>query len=75
MVAALSQEQAAAYLRDTHGIDLQPSTLKAKRTHGGGPRYFRVKRSPLYTTEALDEYAHKLVTTAFSSTADERAAR
>lgn len=67
----LSEAEACDYLLEKHGIDYKPSTLRTKRTTGGGPKYFRIKKSPKYTPATLDEHAHGQTKRAFSSTAEE----
>lgn len=71
----MDQKEACEYLRKKHGIAYKPSTLQTKRYTGDGPVFYRIKRKPMYTPEALDTYAEKRTKTAFSSTAEENAAR
>lgn len=49
--------EASHYLKDVHGIDRSPATLAKYATIGGGPKYVKAGRTPLYQTDWLDEYA------------------
>lgn len=55
----LRREEASAYLREVYGIRLATATLAKMVTTGGGPRYFKANRSPLYPTDELDAWAQR----------------
>jgi hypothetical protein len=57
----LRRVEASEYLRDTYGIPCAPATLAKMVSIGGGPRYHKVNRSPLYPVAELDAWAqHRL---------------
>ncbi len=53
----LRRWEASEYLKAVHGIEEAPATLAKKATLGGGPRFHRVGRVPLYPVVELDDYA------------------
>lgn len=66
----LRREEASEYLRQTYGIRCAPATLAKLVTTGGGPRYFKANRSPLYPTDELDVWAQQKLGPLRSSSAD-----
>ena len=52
----LRRVEAAAYVRDTHGLPCAPRTLAKLAVIGGGPIYRKAGRVPLYATEDLDAW-------------------
>lgn len=53
----LRREKAAEYLAFVYGITQSPKTLAKKAVTGGGPEFQKDGRWPLYTRQALDEWA------------------
>lgn len=53
----LRRADAAAYLRDVHGLVISTATLAKYAVVGGGPAYVKHSRFPLYEIEELDRYA------------------
>lgn len=71
----LRRAEAARYLREVHGIPVQPSTLaKWFCTSSTGPNAFLAGRIPLYPRDALDDWATKRLGPLRSSTSDTKAA-
>jgi hypothetical protein len=71
----LRRTDAARYLRDVHGIPVQPSTLaKWYCLRSDGPSAHVAGRIPLYPREALDEWATKRLGPLRTSTIDNLAA-
>lgn len=66
----LSRGEASDYLRETYGIPCAPATLAKMVTTGGGPRYHKVNRSPLYPVAELDAWARKQLGPLHSSSTD-----
>ncbi len=52
---------AAAYVRDTWGMPCSPRWLAKLAVVGGGPIYSKAGRTPLYTTNDLDEWAKQRI--------------
>jgi hypothetical protein len=55
--ARLRRSIASDYLREVHGVSLSPATLAKLAVIGGGPRFRRDGRFPLYDLPELDTYA------------------
>ena len=53
----LRRVEATQYLRIAHGVDYAPATLARLACHGGGPKFFKCGRWPLYPREELDAWA------------------
>jgi hypothetical protein len=53
----LRRWEAAEYLKLVHGIEVAPATLAKWVTVGGGPKFQKVNRTPLYPTVDLDSWA------------------
>ncbi len=66
----LNRCEASDYLRDVYGIQLAPATLAKMITTGGGPRYFKANRSPLYPLDELDAWARRRLGPLRSSSSD-----
>lgn len=66
----LRRTEASAYLREMYGIGCAPATLAKMVTMGGGPRYYKVSRSPLYPMDELDAWAQRQLGPLRSSSAD-----
>lgn len=71
----LRRAEAARYLRDVHGIPVQPSTLaKWHSQKSDGPPAHHAGRVPLYPRDELDNWATKRLGPLRSSTSDRQAA-
>lgn len=57
----LRRDEAAIYLKEHWGIDRTPSTLAKYVSVGGGPKFERAGRIPLYRKEFLDDWAQSLL--------------
>ncbi len=66
----LRRTEASVYLKETWGIDRAPSTLAKLATIGGGPRFEKANRIPLYSPEFLDEWARSILSPPMTSTSD-----
>ena len=66
----LRRAEASKYLKEIWGIDRAPSTLAKLATLGGGPRFRRANRIPLYPPEFLDEWACSILSPPMTSTSD-----
>lgn len=53
----LRRHQASSYLKNRWGISRTPKTLAKLAVIGGGPRYYRDGRFPIYPTSELDAWA------------------
>ncbi|MBI0435425.1 DNA-binding protein [Roseomonas sp. KE0001] len=51
------RQEATLYLYQKHGLKVAVGTLAKLVTTGGGPRYFKMGRSPLYPKQELDRWA------------------
>ncbi len=71
----LRRAEASEYLRDVHNIQHSPKTLAKLAVTGGGPRFQKAGKFPLYPPVELDEYARKLLSPLVSSTAELAAAK
>lgn len=68
----LRRVEASAYLLEKHGIQRHPRTLAKLAVIGGGPVFRRAGRVPLYTHEALDEFAASITSPTVHSTSELR---
>jgi hypothetical protein len=66
----LRRTEASNYLREKYGISRKPTTLAKLATMGGGPRFQRANRVPLYPEPELDRWAEGLMSPLMSSTSD-----
>ena len=66
----LRRAEASEYLKSRWGIERKPTTLAKLATLGGGPRFEKAGRIPLYRTEFLDEWARSMLSRPLSSTSD-----
>ena len=57
----MRREPASRYLSQVWGIDRAPCTLAKLACIGGGPKYSKAGRIPLYKPEDLDAWARDLV--------------
>lgn len=70
----LRRWEASQYLKEQWGIERAPTTLAKLAVIGGGPRFERAGRIPLYAPEFLDEWAQSLLSAPLSSTSELRGA-
>ena len=66
----LRRSEASKYLKEVHGIDRAPSTLAKLATIGGGPKFEKANRIPLYAPKFLDEFARSILSPPMTSTSD-----
>jgi hypothetical protein len=72
--ARMRRNVASEYLREVHGVSLSPATLAKLAVIGGGPRFRRDGRFPLYDPPELDTYAVARLGPLCSSTSELQAA-
>lgn len=65
----LRREQAAEYLQSKWGFGAV-KTLASMAVRGGGPRFRKLGRFPVYTPEDLDAWAQGRMSAPVSSTAE-----
>ena len=65
----LRRWEAARYLEE-RGIPISASTLAKKATHGGGPRFRKFDRFPLYSATDLDAWIADRLSALKQSTSD-----
>jgi hypothetical protein len=70
----LRRIEAAAYVEERWGYPLAPRTLAKLACIGGGPRFRRASRFPLYDKEDLDAWVRAKLTRPLRSTSDPEAA-
>ena len=68
----LRRAEAANYLRENYGIIRKPTTLAKLAVIGGGPKFQRAGRIPLYTLAELDVWAASILSPLVSSTSELR---
>jgi hypothetical protein len=66
----LRRTGACAYLREIWGLERAPATLAKLACSGGGPKFHRAGRWPLYDPADLDAWAQELIGQARTSTSD-----
>jgi hypothetical protein len=66
----LRRTEASEYLKETWGIDRAPATLAKLATIGGGPKFEKANRIPLYAPQFLDEWARSILSPPMTSTSD-----
>ncbi|MFP4098863.1 MAG: hypothetical protein ACLFP8_05990 [Alphaproteobacteria bacterium] len=69
-IKRLRRKEASRYLKERWGIDRAPSTLAKLATIGGGPRFQKANRIPLYSTQDLDIWASGLLSPSVASTSE-----
>ena len=67
--AYLDQDQASEYLAEK-GLKIAPKTFGKLRVIGGGPRYRKFGRKPLYAPLDLDEWVEKKLSEPLRSTSE-----
>jgi hypothetical protein len=70
----LRRDGASRYLLEVWGIRRAPATLAKLAVVGGGPRFHRLGRWPMYGPLDLDAWARELIGEARASTAEHDAA-
>lgn len=65
----LRRDKAAEYLQDQYGV-YTTETLAKLASIGGGPRFRKLGRFPVYTRADLDTWAHNRMSPAVSSTSE-----
>lgn len=68
----LRRDQASAYLELQFGVTVAPATLAKYASIGGGPRFQRLGRTPLYPREELDIWIVARLGAPVSSTSEHR---
>ena len=69
-IKRLRRKEASHYLFDQHGINRTAGTLAKLAVTGGGPRFQKANRTPLYPTIELDLWAESLLSPLKSSTSE-----
>jgi hypothetical protein len=67
--AYLDQDQASEYLA-AKGLKIAPKTFSKLRVIGGGPRYRKFGRKPLYAALDLDEWVEEKLSEPLRSTSE-----
>ena len=62
------RHEASGYLKQKWGIDRKPSTLAKLAVQGGGPRFVKAGRFPLYPEHELDMWARRMISPLHTST-------
>ena len=66
----LRRSDAARHVTETWGIPLSPKTLAKLAVVGGGPRFRKAGRIPLYDPTNLDEWARSKLSGLVASTSE-----
>jgi hypothetical protein len=66
----LRRSDAARHVTDTWGIPLSPKTLAKLAVVGGGPKFRRAGRIPLYDPSNLDDWALSKLSPLVASTSE-----
>lgn len=69
-VRLLRRDEAATYVRETHGVPCSTRTLAKLASLGGGPRYRRAGLAAMYSPEGLDAWVTSRLGPEVSSTAE-----
>ena len=69
-IRPLRRSEASGYLKEKWGIDRAPATLAKLASIGGGPRFQKANRIPIYPPEFLDEWAVSILSPPLNSTSD-----
>jgi hypothetical protein len=64
------RKEAARYLTDVWGMPMSPKTLAKLAVTGGGPRYRKAGRIPLYEISELDRFARGKLSPLVGSTSE-----
>lgn len=68
----MRRDVAARYLLEVHGVRRAPATLAKLACVGGGPKFRKDGRWPLYSQQALDEWATGHLSPEVASTSELR---
>ncbi len=66
----LRRKEASQYLDWKFGINIAPATLAKMASVGGGPRYHKFGRVPLYPLSELNDWAEQRLGRLLSSSSD-----
>jgi hypothetical protein len=66
----LNRREASAYLLERHGIRRTYQTLSKLAVTGGGPKFRKVNRNPIYDTPDLDDWAREITSAPVRSTSE-----
>jgi hypothetical protein len=66
----LRRADAAEYVKKTWGIPLSPRTMAKQAVVGGGPKFRKAGRIPLYDPANLDEWARSKLSSLVASTSE-----
>ncbi len=66
----LNRREASAYLLEVHGIKRSYATLCKLAVVGGGPRFRKANRNPLYDAAELDAWAAEITSAPVRSTSE-----
>ena len=66
----LRRSEAARYVENRWGYPCSPRTLAKKASIGGGPRFRKAARFPLYEPCDLDDWVRGLLTARVGSTSE-----
>lgn len=66
----IRRDDAAKYVRDRHGVPLARNTLAKLACIGGGPKFCKAGRIPLYREDWLDEWVMARVSPPVHSTSE-----
>ncbi len=69
-IRPLRRSEASEYLKEKWGIDRAPATLAKLASIGGGPRFQKANRIPIYPPEFLDAWAASILSPPLNSTSD-----
>jgi hypothetical protein len=64
------RREASQYLRDQHCVSIAPATLAKLACLGGGPRFRKFNRIPLYDAVDLDAWVDERLTAPRRSTSE-----
>jgi hypothetical protein len=68
----LSRREASHYLYERHGVRRSYATLSKLAVTGGGPRFHKANRVPLYDVADLDEWVEEICSASVRSTSELR---
>ena len=66
----LRRVEAASYVRNRWGYPLSPNTLAKLAVVGGGPKFLKASKFPLYDVAWLDEWVRSKLSLPVSSTSE-----
>lgn len=66
----LKRKAASEYLREQHGIIRKPNTLAKLATTGGGPKFRKDGRFPVYSPAELDRWVEQQLSPLVASTSE-----